>query len=124
MSMERLTERKKNGVPVMRLDLPGDKDHNLVARLAAYEDTGLTPDIVDVAAWPGRTVWILQRNNEWNVLEGIVTLVTFDGHIWPKIEVMVGGCHMYGGLLPDMVFLTRDEAESAAAKINERRRTE
>ena len=118
--MERLTERKKNGVPVMRLDLPKGEEGNLVARLAAYEDTGLPPETVAVATWPGRTVWILSRPYS-EVAEGIVTLVHFDGHIYPRIEVMVGGCHIYGGLLPEDIFLTRDEAETAAAEAAERR---
>lgn len=39
--MERLTERNKHGIAVMRLDLPWGT--SMVDRLAAYEDTGLTP---------------------------------------------------------------------------------
>lgn len=42
--MERLTERNKNGVAVLRTDrITGTLHDNPVARLAAYEDTGMTP---------------------------------------------------------------------------------
>lgn len=42
--MERLTERDKNGVAVLRADrITGTLQDNPVARLAAYEDTGITP---------------------------------------------------------------------------------
>ncbi len=44
--MERLTERNKHGVAVMRLDVPTGMQGGLVATLAAYEDTGLTPEEV------------------------------------------------------------------------------
>lgn len=42
--MDRLTTRDKHGVAVMRLDLPAGIDRSPVARLAAYEDTGLAPE--------------------------------------------------------------------------------
>lgn len=42
--MDRLTARDKNGTAVMRLDLPKGMGNGPIARLADYEDTGLTPD--------------------------------------------------------------------------------
>ena len=41
--MYRLTERNNYGVAVMRLDIPAGAGSSLVARLADYEDTSLTP---------------------------------------------------------------------------------
>lgn len=45
--MDRLTERDKHGVAVLREGrLTGTLQDNPVARLADYEDTGLTPEEV------------------------------------------------------------------------------
>lgn len=40
--MDRLTNRDKHGIAMMRLDLPWGS--SLVARLADYEDTDMTPE--------------------------------------------------------------------------------
>lgn len=58
--MERLTERNKHGVAVMRLDVPTGMQGGLVATLAAYEDTGLTPEEV-VALKNERGGWEFDR---------------------------------------------------------------
>ena len=45
--MDRLTERDKHGVAVLRMDrITGTLQDNPVARLAAYEDSGFTPEEV------------------------------------------------------------------------------
>ncbi len=49
--MERLTERNKHGVAVVRQDLPRGPENNLVTRLAAYEDSGIDPKMVAVIGW-------------------------------------------------------------------------
>ena len=46
--MNRLTERNKHGVAVIRPDATSLLERNPVARLADYEDTGLTPEEIIV----------------------------------------------------------------------------
>ncbi len=120
--MERLTERNKYGVAVMRLDLPQRPENNLIARLAAYEDSGIDPEMVAVIGWVGKPAWIFRMRipgGEIELAEGVVTQVFFGGRITPKVEVMVG-LTPYSDLEPDNVFLTRDEAEAALSELRER----
>lgn len=121
--MERLTERNKYGVPVMRLDLPQSPENNIIARLAAYEESGLPPEIAAIAGWVGLPAWLISAVSPLGnpgVIEGRVTKVVFCGRITPQVEVMVG-LEIYDDLEPENVFLSRDEAEAALAEMEERR---
>lgn len=61
--MDRLTERNKHGVAVMRFDLPVGLDRNPVARLADYEDTGFMPaEVVALKAERDAAVALLYGN--------------------------------------------------------------
>ena len=120
--MDRLTERNKYGVPVMRLDLPRGQETTIISRLAAYEDSGIDPEMVAVIGWVGKPAWIFRMRipgGEIELAEGRVTQVYFGGRITPKVEVMVG-LTPYSDLEPDNVFLTQDEAEAALAELRER----
>lgn len=119
--MDRLTTRDKAGVAVMRSDLLPGGGNNLVARLAAYEDTGLTPEIAAIAGWVGLPVWLISAVPPFGnpgVVEGRVTKVVFCGRITPQVEVMVG-LEIYDDLEPENVFLTREDAEVALAQLQE-----
>ena len=128
--MDRLTERNKHGVAVMRLDLPAGLDRSPVARLADYEDSGIPPEKVAVIGWVGRTVWVLKRCvvcgelSDPDVFDGRVKGVYFGGYISPenrvKVEVMFG--NTINSFNPEDVFLTREDAEAALAQIKERER--
>lgn len=120
--MERLTERNKHGVAVVRQDLPRTPENNLVTRLAAYEDSGIDPDMVAVIGWIGKPAWILCMRipgGKLDVTGGKVTQVVFGGRITPKVEVMIG-TSIYPDLEPENVFLTREDADVALAEIAER----
>lgn len=121
--MERLTERNKHGVAVLRMDrITGTLQDNPVARLAAYEDSGIDPDMVAVIGWVGKPAWILCMRipgGKLDVVEGKVTQVVFGGRITPKVEVMIGTA-IYQDLEPENVFLTREDADVVLAEIAER----
>lgn len=90
--------------------------------LAKYEQTGISPEMVAVIGWIGRSAWILHMripNGKIEVAEGRVTQVSFGGRCTPKVEIMVG-LTPYSDLEPENVFLTRDEAEAALAEMEER----
>lgn len=89
-----------------------------ITKLAAYEDTGLTPDKVAEIIVPGQTVWLIRgvpKNRR--VLDGevIQVAITADGK---KIDVRVGYA-VYKGLSEDLVHLTKEAAEAAMAKMEE-----
>ena len=89
-----------------------------ITKLAAYEDTGLTPDKLGEFFMLGQTVWLIRgvpRNRR--VLDGkvIQVAITADGR---KIDVRVGYA-VYTGQSEDLVFLTREAAEEAMAKLEE-----
>lgn len=121
--MERLTERNKYGVPIVREDLPRGQETTIVSRLAAYEDSGIDPEMVAVIGWIGKPAWIIlstAQSRKLFVAGGKVTQVFFGGRITPKVEVMVG-LTPYSDLEPENVFLSMDEAEAALAEMEERR---
>ena len=124
--MERLTTRDKNGVAVMRSDLPPGQGNNLVARLADYEDSGVAAEMVTAIGWIGRDVWVIGEdidNGEAKVFEGQVTSAVFGRYTSrrPKrveVEVRVGSDISHYD--PENVFLTREDAEAALAQLKER----
>ena len=127
--MERLTTRDKNGVAVMRSDLPPGQGNNLVARLADYEDSGLTPEKAAVIGWIGKTAWMLcidAADSKTKIFDGIVEGIFFDGRISlpakVRVEVLLAHQKYYvtQSFPPENVFLTREDAEAALAQLMER----
>ena len=61
--MKRMTYRDENGIAAMEPKFLKDSHRQLVNALAAYEDTGLTPDQVEGLIEISR--WIIRDSQSW-----------------------------------------------------------
>lgn len=128
--MERLTERKDGRVVVARSAAgaaPVEAAFQIPAildRLAAYEDSGLPPALVAVAAYPGREVWVADSPDGriFRVKHGKVCSVTFTrgACLRASAGVLFDGGDYVDTMDPDVLCFTEEAARAACEKLRVR----
>lgn len=120
--MERLTHYDNCGVACFMWKKPsGDIAviaNEAISRLAAYEDTGLTPEEVkDAIFLPckiGDKAWAIRSyGRHQKAVEGVVSEMYFLGHRGEDMRLVVVVKNVARGLYGKAVFATRAEAEEA-----------